>query len=160
MNLEMGDLILVKGNGFIPNTIEKITKSPYSHVAGVVGNEKDKELIEAQGFQKTGFQSLSTYHGYADVFRCHGLTELQKKLIVAYVNKQRGTRYDYLLIIWELLRYVLNVVFPYIETKSYICSTLWNDAFQEAGVDLCPEVKYPSPGDLAKSLFLTKIGSL
>jgi hypothetical protein len=151
-----GDLILVKGNGWIDKEIELISNSPYSHLAGFV---KDNELIEANGLRKTGYQPIHTYSGIADVYRCPNLRDDQLAIIMKYVNREIGGRYDYLLILWEAIRYLTHILLPYKETKSRICSTLWSDAYLAAGIDLCG-VKYPSPGDISKSNKLVKIGSI
>ncbi|MED1205038.1 hypothetical protein [Heyndrickxia acidicola] len=153
----LGDLIVVKGLTWIGIEIESITKSEYSHVAGVV---KPNELIEAAGFRKTGYQGLDYYQGMADIFICPSITDEQRGIIVDYAIQQVGGRYDYLLILWEAVRYVTHVLLPYKEMKSRICSTLWSDAYLAAGIDLCPGIKYPSPADLAVSKSLIKIAPL
>jgi hypothetical protein len=33
---------------------------------------------------------------------------------------------------------------------------LWYDAFKSAGIDLCPNVAYPSPKDIGESKFLKR----
>jgi uncharacterized protein YycO len=153
----LGDLIIVKGLTWIGKEIESITKSEYSHIAGLV---KTNELIEAAGFRKTGYQGLDYYAGLADIFICPSVTEEQREIIVNYTIQEVGSQYDYLLILWEAIRYMTHVLLPYTEMKSRICSTLWSDAYLAAGIDLCPGVKYPSPGDLAKSKSLVKIAPL
>lgn len=150
------DLIFVRGMGFIARVIEDITICPYSHIAGLV---KPNELIEADGFRRTGYQALDFYDGKADVFTCDGISTTQRRLILGYVLKEVGTRYDYLLIGWEAVRYLLNVMLPFHEFHTRICSTLWSDAYKAAGIDLCPGILYPSPGDLAQSKLLRKVGS-
>jgi hypothetical protein len=153
-----GDLILVKANDLISDVIEDVSNSPYSHTAGLV---KDKVIIEAVGFKKIGYQSLDYYKGKADVYTCDSLTEKQRETILEVVISKVGGQYDYFLLVWEFIRYTFGFVLPYKEGKMIrICSTLWADAYRKAGVDLCPGVKYPSPGDLAVSKLLRKIGSL
>jgi hypothetical protein len=153
---KIADLILVRGTSLIDRTIESVSHSEFSHVAGLV---KPNELIEAQGFRRTGYQALDFYDGKADVFTCDGLTNTQRRMILAYVIKEVGTRYDWLLIGWEAVRYLLGILLPFREWHSRICSTLWADAYKEAGVDLCPGIRYPTPGDLAQSKLLRKVGS-
>ncbi|UOF88862.1 hypothetical protein LSG31_13020 [Fodinisporobacter ferrooxydans] len=156
MNLRPGDLVFVRGTTWFEKAIEDITSSQYSHVAGIV---KENELIEAQGFRKTGYQGLDCYYGQSDIFTCAGLSDEQRQAIIECVLSEVGTRYDYILILWEAVRYLLHKVFPYKETKRRICSTLWADAYKAAGIDLCPGIRYPSPEDLAQSKLLKKIGS-
>lgn len=157
MELLPGDLILVKGAGIISKAIEDVEHSPYSHVAGYV---KPGELIEANGWRKTGYQALDYYRGCANVFRCK-LTGTERKTIMEYVAKEVGGRYDYGLLFVELLRYELHLLMPYKEPpKNKICSVLWVDAYRSAGVDLCPGVSYPSPADVANSKLLRRVGGL
>jgi hypothetical protein len=156
MSIQPGDLILVRGIGWTDRVIESVTHSPYSHVAGLV---KTNELIEAQAFRRVGYQALDYYAGGADVYTCDALTDAQRAQIVEYVKRAVGYRYDYLLLAVEAARYLLHVCLPYREPfRSRICSTLWSDAYRAAGVDLCPGIRYPSPGDIAQSKLLRKVG--
>lgn len=158
MDIRPADLILVRGEDLIGNTIELITRSPYSHVAGVVGY---KTLIEAQAFRKTGRQSLDFYSSQAEVFTCDELTDEQRALIVAEVWKHYGSRYSYLMLLWELLRYTFGIVImPWKDWQPIICSTLWVNAYRAAGVDLCPDIRFPTPADLADSKLLRRVGSI
>ncbi|WCK55442.1 hypothetical protein PP175_05685 [Aneurinibacillus sp. Ricciae_BoGa-3] len=157
MELLPGDLIFAKGTGWESYAIEKFMHSPYSHVAGVVN---ENQVIEAMNFKKTGYQSIAYYSGFSDVYRCDLLTATQRQQIVKYAQVNVGSRYDYLLIVWEVVRYLLHKAIPYFKTKRVICSTLWADAYLAAGLNLCPDVKYPTPGDLANSKLLRKIGSI
>lgn len=157
MELKPGDLIFEKGTGLISDGIEDISQSTYSHTAGLV---KENELIEANGFRKIGYQALDYYDGKADVYTCDDLTDGQRELIIHYVQQEVGGHYDYFLLVWEFIRYVFHWLLPYQEGKTVrICSTLWADAYRQAGIDLCPGIRYPSPGDLANSKLLQKIGS-
>ncbi|UOF90751.1 hypothetical protein LSG31_00265 [Fodinisporobacter ferrooxydans] len=155
--MKLADLIFVRGTSFLDRSIEDITSSSYSHVAGIV---KENELIEAQGFRKTGYQALDFYSSHADVYRCENMSDFQRDKILQYVTNEVGSRYDYLLIGWEAIRYLLHTMIPYREPpQARICSTLWADAYKSAGIDLCPGIKYPTPRDLAESKLLKKIGN-
>lgn len=155
MELKPCDLIIVKNKGWVSETIEEITHSKYSHVAGCIG---DNTLVEAEGFEATGQVPLSKYDGIYDVYRCDSLTEQQKYEILGYINGQLGSRYDYFLLVIELFRYVFHTILPYKEPfGSHICSGLWSDAFKSAGIDLCPNIRYPSPKDISEGKLLTKI---
>ncbi|KIL42092.1 hypothetical protein SD70_02595 [Gordoniibacillus kamchatkensis] len=157
MDIRPADLILVRGEDLIGNTIELITHSPYSHVAGVV---KPNELFEAQAFRRAGYQGLDFYAGRVDVFTCDELTDEQRVQIVAEVERYDGRRYSYLLLLWELVRYVfgLALLAPK-DWQPVICSTLWVRAYRKAGIDLCPGVRFPSPADMADSPKLRKVGA-
>lgn len=150
------DIILVNGAGLISDTIERITRSPYSHVAGVVN---DSQIVEAQSFRKTGYAALSSYQG-ADVYTCDELTDEQRAKIVTNVSRQIGRRYSYVLIAWELIRYTVGVMLvPTFDWEPIICSTLWiNEGYRRSGIDPCPGIKYPTPGDIALSPLFRKVG--
>ena len=150
------DIVLVRGTGPISTGIEIVTNSPYSHVAGLV---RPGELIEANGFRKTGYQAVDCYDDQADVFRCDVATDEQRDKIVEYVTKEVGEHYSYLLLTWEFVRYKTGIQPPFDPGPNRICSTLWANAYRKAGIDLCPGIKYPSPGDLGQSKLLRKIGS-
>jgi len=157
--LKPADLVLVRGTTLIDHAIEDLERSPYSHVAGV--GFKPGELIEAQGFRATGYQDIGYYEDDGDVCVCDMLTDVQRTTIVASVKQEIGKQYDYFLLAWELCRYVLHVTLPFREPfHSRICSTLWADAYKTAGIDLCSGIRYPSPGDIAQSKLMRRIGTL
>lgn len=153
MTLRPADLICVRGNSLIDKGIEIVSHSLYSHVAGII---HDGELIESQGLRRTGYEPLSAYTDY-DVYTCDTLTDDQRAAIVQWVCTQIGTPYDYELIGWEWLHLTLHFDLPYHEHGKFDCSTLWSDAYKSVGVDLCPNVEYASPGDIANSKMLRKI---
>jgi uncharacterized protein YycO len=154
--MKTADLLLVHGTSFVDRVIEVVSRSKYSHVAGIV---KENELIESLGFRKTGYQGIDTYRGHSDLFTCDILTDDQRKQIVQFAVKQVGTRYDYFLIAWEAEHFLLGVDVPFHEHGRFDCSTLWADAYRSVDVDLCPGIPFPTPGDLAKSKLMRKVGS-
>lgn len=157
-DLRIGDIILIKGLSLISEAIEDIEHSPYSHTAGYVG---DEQLIEANGFRRTGYQPVAAYTGCADVFRCDYLAYPDRKRIVELAEWAIGGHYDFALLFVELIRYAWGVMLPYREPpNSRICSTLWAGIYRDVGIDLCPGIRYPSPADLAQSKLLRKVGSL
>lgn len=154
--VKIADLVLVKGTGPISDLIEDISRSPYSHVAGIV---KENEIIEAEGFKKTDYDGADKYKGTADIYTCDALTYEQRKKIVEYVKKYVGSHYDYSMLLVECVRYWFHKVLPHKEYRNHICSTLWNDAYKSVGIYLT-DIIYPSPGELANSKLLRKIGHL
>ena len=157
-DLRIGDLILVRGTDLISEAIKAVEHSPYSHTAGYVGNG---QLIEAEGFKKTGYASVTKYQCMADVFRCIYVSDFLRKNILKQAEYQVGGRYDYALLFVELIRYCTGLVLPYREPpNARICSVLWAGIYQDVGISLCPTQKYPSPADIAQSKLLIKIGSL
>ncbi|HEY5523971.1 MAG TPA: hypothetical protein VIK26_01400, partial [Clostridium sp.] len=88
------------------------------------------------------------------------LTDEQRAGIVKYVENEVGSHYDWVLLFLEFIRYAFHIMLPYKkEFHSHICSTLWADAYRSGGVDLCPNIKYPSPKDLSESKLLAKVSS-
>jgi len=152
--MRLGDLIFVRGTEWTDHLVKSVTQSPYSHVAGIVAENR---LVEAQAFRRTGYRDFDVYADIADVYTCDQLTNEQREKIVRFTIGQIGTQYDYLLLLWEAARYLLDWVWPYMEKKRYICSTLWANAYRVAGVNLCPRVRYPTPNDLVKSPLLRKV---
>ena len=162
--LRIGDLFLVDGSGLISKAIEDVeygrrkVARRYSHVAGYIGNG---QLIEAEGFRKTGYAPASKYAGCADVFRCVSLTREQQKQILRLALWRVGGQYDYLLLGMEFIRCAFGIVIPYREPpNARICSTLWAvGIYRNIGIDLCPGIRWPTPKDVAESKLLAKIGS-
>lgn len=157
--LQPGDLILVRGTAGIARVIEAVEHSPYSHVAGVV---EGSTLVEAQGMRRTGTIDASAYVGCSDVYRFkYPLPIKRRDKIVELAKAAIGGRYDYLLILIELVRYLLHVTIRYKEPpNARICSVLWTSIYRKAGIDLCKGIRYPSPADVVASPYLKKVGSL
>ncbi|MDR3598521.1 hypothetical protein [Clostridium sp.] len=155
--MKNGDICLKKGTGIISEAIEEFENSQYSHATTFI----DGQLIEAEGFEKTEYIPIDKYKGQLDVFNCNSLTDEQRQGIKDFLSKQVGTRYDYLLLIIEAIRYALHVTLPYKEPfHRHICSTLVVDAYKSVGMDLCPGIKYPSPKDISESKLLRKVSTL
>jgi uncharacterized protein YycO len=165
LNLTPCDIVLVDGSGFISKAIEKVeyglnpAPREYSHVAGYVGHG---QLIEAEGFRRTGYADLGKYSGYADVFRCPSMSYDQREEALKLARWNVGGRYDWKLLPWEFIRYVFKIALPYREPpKARICSSLWAvGIYREVGIDLCPGIRYPTPKDVSESKLLIKVGSL
>lgn len=155
-DLQLADLILIRGHQWIDLPVKLVTGSQYTHVAGYVGSDR---LIEAQGLRKTGYQNLHTYQGVSDVYRYPSLTLLKSQDIIMFAQRKVGSRYDYMLLGWEFVRHVFGVILPYAKNNRRICSTLWADAYKSAGINLCPNIQYPTPSDLVKSPLLRKVGT-
>lgn len=151
-----GDIVLVHGSTWIDHVIRIFTGSSYTHVAGIVQQNKAVDILP---FSKTSYKNFWSYAGQADVYTCDNLTDEQRKKVVAYITGRLGTNYDYWLVLWQASRYSLHWMWPYDSRQNYLCSTLWADAYREVGVDLCPNVRYPTPGDLAQSGLLRKVES-
>ena len=147
-----GDIVLVYGKGFEGDVIDAVEHSKYAHTAGFVATDK---LVEINTI-KTEYVDMGMFKGNADVFTCDILTDEQRDLIAIYIISQLGTHYDWILLFLEGIRYIFHVMLPYREFHKHICSTLWNDAYKSVGIDLCPNINYPSPADLSESKLLRK----
>lgn len=155
--MQPGDLIFIRGTQGIAGPIKKLTRSPYTHIAGVV---LDDTLIESQGMRRTGYQAVDTYRGVSDVYTCASLSMHQRNEVIKFVTGQMGTKYDYLLIGWLAVRLIFGDIIPFrASSKRQICTTLWADAYKAAGVELCPGIEHPTPGELAQSKYLKYVGS-
>ncbi|MEF8679143.1 YiiX/YebB-like N1pC/P60 family cysteine hydrolase [Bacillus cereus] len=158
MELEKGDIVAVYGKiNLISLSIEFITRSPISHVALVVDSKK-KELIEANMNRKIGYRLLDDYKHHCVILRVPSLTDSQKDKIVEYAKNQIGDSYDFKALIEEFLRYTfnLNTLQPEDE-KRFICSTLVNASYLNAGVKLTDQY-LPSPRDIMKSPLVALVG--
>ncbi|KPV43350.1 hypothetical protein [Alicyclobacillus ferrooxydans] len=155
--LQPGDLVFIRGTEGLAGPIKKFTRSPYTHIAGLA---IDGELIESQALRRTGYQSLETYRGVADVYTCKVLSPEQRHQIVDFVKREVGGKYDYFLFGWLAFRSLLGNAMPsYFGSKRHICTTLWADAYKQVGIELCPHTPYPTPGELSASKLLQHVGS-
>lgn len=155
--MQPGDLIFIRGTQGIAGPIKKLTRSPYTHIAGVV---LEDTLIESQGMRRTGYQPVETYRGVSDIYTCVSLTEAQRHEVVKFATDKMGTKYDYMLIGWLAVRLLFGDGVPMRASKTrQICTTLWAEAYRAAGIDLCPGIAHPTPGELAQSQYLQHVGS-
>jgi len=157
MELMPCDIVLVKGygRGIISDVICDIENSQYSHSAILINGNI---IIEA-GMFNVRYNLLDNYKGYFDIYRCLDINNLQRKSIIDYLILQLGKQYDYKLLIWEYIRLKLNIILPYFNSSSVICSELVRDSFlNSTNIDLTPVIRFPTPKDLSESKILTQIG--
>lgn len=155
--MKPGDLVFIRGTEGVAGPIKKITRSPYTHIAGLV---VDDWLLESQALRRTGHQPLDTYKGVSDIYTCSSLSQSQRGQIVASAMEWFGTGYDYFLFGSLALRHMFWGGAPlYAGKKRQICTTLWTEAYRAVGIDLCPGIRYPTPGELSQSEQLEYVGS-
>lgn len=155
--MQPGDLVFIRGTEGVAAPIKKITRSPYTHIAGVA---VDNHLLESQALRKTGYEPIDTYRGVADVYSCPYVTDSERRQIVEAAKEWLGVRYDYLLFGFLAARHIIGPNVPvYASRRRQICTTLWVEAYRSVGIDLCPGIEYPTPGELASSSFLEHVGS-
>ncbi|MCX8074115.1 MAG: YiiX/YebB-like N1pC/P60 family cysteine hydrolase [Clostridia bacterium] len=160
MNLEVGDIVLVKPKSLLSRIICKFTNSKYSH-ACIVYSSSPTPLILDIDYNMSKIRRLDYYNerGY-DIFRLReGLSEDEKialqVLILNYLDKE----YDYK----QLLSYLRKLFFHkdiINNPKKFICSELVFQLYYELGYNLNPSAKILgdiTPHDISNSTMLTKI---
>jgi len=148
----VGDLILCKNGTILDRIIERIEDdSIYYHTAGIVDSHRTVEAI----WSGVHYAKIADYTN-CDFFTCDILTDDQRLQIIKYVEERIGLPYDYELLLWEASRYLLHIVWPYVEYKKVICSMLWYEAYKSVGIDLTTGIEYPSPADLSNSKLLRR----
>lgn len=93
---QVGDCILISGNGFVSDGIEWITDGKASHVAIYVGGG-EQFVIEARehGIEKNGVQRLFRDVNHFTVRRIPGLTVENAEKMKAKAYSLLGKKYDY-----------------------------------------------------------------
>jgi hypothetical protein len=126
--MKAGDIIFVRGSGFIARAIEKVDEGSFSHVAIAVS---DTHILEAQGGRKSGIVPFN-YHNYEVVDL--NLLEVQKKMIQKIAPTLTGRGYDYV----QILEYIINKFFhtriSLNNPHFYICSELVQLVLEKIGV--------------------------
>ena len=163
--LTPADILLVEGDTRISTAIKYLTQSTWSHAALFVGGAEFSGLpdgtlcfVEADlvaGVRSVGIDEFKGMH--TRICRPVGLTDEQRRSIVAYVVARIGHRYDLRNVV-DLARYLLPT--PPVPTRfrrrmiglgsgdptRAICSTLISMAFQSIGYPILPTVEYrPAP---------------
>jgi len=172
-NLQAGDIINFRSKGFFSKLIRFGTGGYTNHSAIYVGGGH-QYIIEAlaKGVKKN---KLSKRVKAKDVeavivLRYPPLTVEQAEIIKSYAYSRIGVKYDFKQILgftiwcfgriflrrkwWERSKYN-----PFDSRKKDICSELVYNAYQKAGITLCPnkDESNISPADLERSLLLKKV---
>ncbi|CAM3679172.1 hypothetical protein GCM10009865_47690 [Aeromicrobium ponti] len=154
--MQTGDIVFFRGQSWNSKIINRLTKSPYTHV-GIAMSEN--MILEADRFIKTRIRPVTNDDIYI-IMRCD-LTWQQKELIYTNGKKFIGVSYDYLEIaewFFKLLANYDGVGFVNNVNRVY-CSELVDLVFKSAGVDLLPERVDGDvlPSHLMDSPLLTKV---
>jgi hypothetical protein len=166
------DILLYKGTGFVSHLIQFGTKSPYSHVAVVV----DPAIflgIESNTGHQAGVRAIDLRKISADqvdVFRIKPAFSFDATKIISFLVEHLGAKFDHLGVTWLgvlkgvslLTAFKFQPYNQFQKSKDYFCSELCYEAFHAGGIDIVPEVgqaDITSPGDIAKSSRLEKIGA-
>lgn len=160
MEILPGDVLFVWGNGFIDETIEKVTHGP-SHCAIFLDTET---LAEAQGGRETGTAFLSDYLSTGDrleVWSDDTLTVEERDKITFFARAHFGLKYDYFAILAELARFEAHIpINSFHEGKRRICSSFVNDCAKSVNKNWSDTPYTPAPIDLLKGGKLKQKGAL
>lgn len=142
--MEVGDVVFYRPKSLISFCIAKLTGSPYSHVALVVG---DGTIIEANRFIKSRVVSFTFNSEEHALYRIEGLTSEQKRSIVLEALALQGMRYDYGQIIGFLFRLLFkwNRDGLFDRANMLICSELIDRVFDSVGI---PRKGFTQVGDV------------
>lgn len=149
------DILFYKGKSIISKTIQRFTKSPYSHVALVITPDL---IVETDWYYPVRYRENVYVHEEFTIKRYEHLTDEQKEKILEYINEHLDTRYDYIQIIYH----VLNILFGWKvrnDPNTFTCSELIDRAFMYAGIDLDPSREDGSltPAELFNSPYLVEV---
>lgn len=135
-DLQIGDVLFYSGESFISRVISWVTKSPYTHVALVIG---DNRLIEAQRIVNTDMRKIKPSEEFK-VFRIEGLTDEQRQRIAEIAYTYRSYSYSYIETVGIFFRLLFKRDLPWFERANKIyCSELVDLVFYASGVPRKPE---------------------
>jgi len=160
-NLKTGHIFFTSGSYLFSGIIQKLTKSPWSHVAIVYKDEDLGRVMILEAEPSVGIRliPLSTYlRDYKGTKRPYKGQIFMAKLSVEpeHEKLKKGisfgldelTRpYDN----WEIIRIMLRILFrkgKREKNRSYICSELVKAAFDKAGVNFHMKDTYISPQEI------------
>lgn len=145
----------LRGPGLAPSVIRFCTRSPHHHV-GIIDPHTN---IAYESVTKTGVTKSRDYVAHPgfsiDLFRVW-VTEDQKRVVLDFLEKQLGKRYD-----WSAVVQVLNYERDWTEDDEWFCSELVAAAFLAAGIYL---IRKPAgrvtPGDCVYSALVEPITTI
>lgn len=164
--LQPADVLLVEGNRRISTAIKYLTQSTWSHAALYVGelpgHVRDGEpcsFVEADIRDGVRTVPLSEYGGFnTRICRPVGLTDADRRRVIAYVVERLGQRYD-MKNLFDLARYLLPeppvpgrwrrrmLALGSGDPSRAICSTLIARAFQSVRYPILPVVTHAMSED-------------
>jgi hypothetical protein len=158
-SLQPCDVLLIEGNSRLSAIIKHLTQSTWSHAALYVGDhfgapprgEEARVLIEAEAAPGVIASPLSKYAKFnIRVCRPVGLTDAERRKVIAYAAQRLGMQYDSQQVI-DVARYLLP--YPPVpvslrrrllavgsgDPTRAICSTLIGEAFASIRYPILPE---------------------
>jgi len=168
--MKTGDILLFRAEGdFLSKIIAWGTNSLYSHVAVCISDD-GKLIIDARtrgGVKKRNTDEIEVAY---NVYRIKPAYQYNSKGIITFLESKLNSRYDYLGVAFlGLLKLLAKIRFPLKnfanklqKDKDYFCSELCYEAYHKGGgLDIVPDVSeadITSPGDIAKSRVVEKVG--
>ncbi|GAB7389279.1 hypothetical protein BSNK01_31170 [Bacillaceae bacterium] len=155
MKLQHFDLIFVKGDSLVSRVIQKVTKSPYSHVAIVLD---EYHVAETNWKSQLKIRHITYSRGLFDVYRFYrAFTEEEIRLMNAFLFEKLSTPYDAIQSITNGLYLLIGL--PILDAPDRMnCSETADKMFHAAGIDLVPQaLGKVTPADLAQSKLLKKL---
>ena len=156
------DVVLVEGHSMVSTAIKYLTQSTWSHAAMFVGDALDGQpcdpttpcLVESNLGEGCVTAALSKYdHASLRICRPIGLTDADRKAVVANIVSRIGIRYDTRNVV-DLARFLLPtppvperfrrrlIGFGSGEPTRAICSTLIAQAFESVRFPILPRVEH------------------
>jgi hypothetical protein len=161
--MKTGDVLFFKGRSLISKVIAYITKSSYTHVALVIGEDIDGTplVLEAQRFTKTKIRRIQPSEVF-EVYRTE-LTRKQQFHIELLAYTQEGKAYDYLEMVGLILRSWWKSNRTLIEEKNKLyCSEVVDYIFYVVGVKRLLQIGVGDvyPHELIQVYNLRKVSSI
>jgi hypothetical protein len=128
MNIQIGDVIFVKPSGITGYLITFFDKGSFSHCCIAVNSE---EILETDLFTNARIVPFK-YKNY-EVVKLN-LTSEQKRRIPKIAYNLIGLKYDYLLIIYYMLKGIFQLKKPWKLPRHEICSELVDNVLFKIGV--------------------------
>ena len=166
--LKSCDILLYKGGSFTSKLIEWKTGSLYSHVAVVVSADIFLGIESNTGSQAgvRAFDLRKLDAKEVDAFRLKEDFKIDAAKVISFLVGHLGDSYDFAGVTWLGVLKVFGFqakANQFQRDRDYFCSELVYRAFQEGGLDIVPQIDeadITSPGDIAASPRLQKIGTL
>lgn len=158
--LQVGDILMVRGNSWFSPIVRKFLRSDFTHVAICIDNNF---ICEIDAFSNLSFKR--NYHTDYDVLRYKkGLTRKQQKRLKRFLAKKvlECEGYDWSKIAELFLKITFKLGVMMDQRNRYICSEIVDAAFQELGIDLLEgfETGDVAPTDFLYSQHLIKVGQV
>lgn len=161
MNLQTGDIILIKGSTpIISPLIRWFTQSTYTHAAMVVTEDLIYEVNINKDLAIRPLKELEY-----DVFRCKkNLSKKEKRILLreAVKRSKDNKGYDWMRILAFAIERIIKAPFGIHAKNRVVCSEIVDYLYAAAGIDLVPDREdgYVAPGHIANSPLLFKVATV